>query len=229
MRIKTKVLALAAAAALSVSSSFASTLMQFELGEIKVSGNNMVNGTLAFISFGADGIFNSTPSGLALNSTSLISGDDIWLYARDIVGNNVQGNWQEQYSPAAVGQKFTALFIDSISSSQLNYSTGAFLGGLKIGTGAGSTSFQFGTYRTDSVETLGGNIPDPANWVLPSNVGATASFVAYSNTGDYTAADIVASLNTSGSFAVIPEPSTSSLLLAVSLAAITMRRRKINE
>lgn len=205
--------------------SYASTLMQFELGEIKVSGNNMVSGTLAFISFGADGVFNSTPSGLALNSTSLISGDDIWLYARDILGNNVQGNWQEQYSPAAVGQKFTALFIDSISSSQLNYSTGAFLGGLKIGTGAGTSSFQFGTYRTDSVETLGGNIPDPANWVLPSNVGATASFVAYSNTGDYTGPDITANLSTSSSFSVIPEPSTGVLLLLSSLLALSIQRR----
>ena len=226
MRIKIKILAVATAASLSVSACFASTLMQFEMGEIKVSGNNMVSGTLAFISFGADGVFNSTPSGLALNSTSLISGDDIWLYARDIVGNNVQGNWQEQYSSAAAGQKFTALFIDTISSTQLNYSTGAFLGGLKIGTGSGATSFQFGTYRTDSVETLGGNIPDPANWVLPANVGATASFIAYSNSGDYTGPDIVATLSTSSSFSVIPEPSTAWLLATGYLLTFLVKRRK---
>jgi hypothetical protein len=219
-------LSIAFAGWLTMPSLFASTLMQFELGELKVSGSDMVSGTLAFISFGADGIFNSTPSGLALNSTSLISGDDIWLYARDIVGNNVQGNWQEQYAPALVGQKFIALFINSISSSQLNYSTGAFLGGLKIGTGADSTSFQFGTYRTDSVETLGGNIPDPASWVLPANVGSTASFIAYSGTGDYVGQDFIANLNTTGLFTVIPEPSTSSLLLFGSLLALRNHRRK---
>ena len=205
--------------------SFASTLMQFELGEIKVSGNNMVSGTLAFISFGVDGVFNSTPSSLALNATSMVGGDDIWPFARNISGNNVQGNWQEQYSPAAVGQKFIALFIDSISNTQLNYSTGAFLGGLKIGSGAGTTPYKFGTYRTDSVETLGGNIADPANWVLPSNVGATASFVAYSNSGDYTGPDIVAALNTSGSFAVIPEPTSASLVLLGGLFLSSRNRR----
>lgn len=222
-----KILSLAVMSWVVISGSSASTLMQFELGEIKVSGNNMVNGTLAFISFGVDGVFNSSPSALALNGTSLISGDDIWLFARDITGNNVQGNWQEQYSPAAVGQKFTALFIDVISASQLNYSTGAFLGGLKIGTGVGTTSYQFGTYRTDSLETLGGNIADPASWVLPANVGATASFVAYSGTGDYTGPDFPANLITTGSFAVIPEPSAGSLLLVGSLLALGNRRRKI--
>lgn len=219
-------LSIAFAGWLTVPGLFASTLMQFELGELKVSGSNMTSGTLAFISFGVDGVFNSSPSALALNSTGLVAGDDIWLYARDIIGNNVQGNWQEQYSPAAVGQKFTAVFIDSISASQLNYSTGAFLGGLKIGTGVGVSSFQFGTYRTDSAETLGGNIPDPASWVLPANVGATASFVAYSGTGDYTGQDITANLITTGSFAVIPEPSAASLLLLGSFLALGNHRRK---
>lgn len=204
----------------------ASTLMQYEFGEVKASGSNMVSGTLAFISYGVDGLYNSLPSGLALNATSLVSGDDIWLYATSIANGTSQGNWQEQYTSAVAGQKFIAVFINSISNAQLNYTTGAFLGGLKIGSGAGSTSYGFGTYRTDSQETLGGSVADPASWVLPSNVGATASFIAYSNTGDYTGADLTASLSTTSSFSVIPEPSIASLLVISVIASMAVARKR---
>ena len=93
---------------------------------------------------------------------------------------SVQGNWTELYtSPVAVGQSITALFVSGLTSSDVNYSTGALLGGKRISL-SGGVSYAFGTYRNASAETLGSQVGYAIAWVLPANAGATASLIAYS-------------------------------------------------
>ena len=202
----------------------ASTLMQYDVG-IMTSGGSNVDGTLFFISSGTDATFNSAV--FSAGATNIINAQDSLLFATAISGGIAQGNWTESYvSPVAVGQTITALFVQGLTSSSVNYSTGAFLGGKSIGL-SGGTSYAFGTYRNSDAETFGGGDSSAIIWVCPSNSGSTVSLNAYSNTGSYVGGDLTANLATSASFNLIPEPSSVSLLALgmAGLVALRLRRK----
>jgi hypothetical protein len=228
MNRKSSLKLLVLTAALVVSTTHASTLMQYELGEI-TSGANLVNGTVYFVSWGADGIFQSSISSLT-GSTSLISGDDKWLHANSIIDGVTMSNWSEQYSTGvAAGHKFQAVFVADLFAADIDYATGSLLNGKSIGAiGAGPT-FYFGSFRTDNVETLQGNVPDPIAWTLPANVGATATIAAYSGTGGYSGySDYNAPLNVNNGFSLVPEPSTGALMMIGAAGLVALRRlRKV--
>ena len=201
----------------------ASTLMQYDVG-IMTSGGSNINGTLFFISSGTNGTFDS--GAFSSGATSIINAADSLLFATAISGGIAQGNWEENYvSPVAAGQSITALFVQDLTSSVVNYSTGAFLGGRSIGL-SGGTSYAFGTYRNASAETFNGGDTSAISWVLPANAGATVSLNAYSNTGSYTGGDLTANLATSASFNLIPEPSSASLLAIGVAGLVALRSRR---
>jgi len=201
----------------------ASTLMQYDVG-IMTSGGSNVNGTLFFISSGVNGTFDSGV--FNAGATSIINSADSLLWATEISGGIAQGNWTESYvSPVAAGQSITALFVQGLNSSVVNYSTGEFLSGKRIGL-SGGTSYAFGTYRNNAAETFGGGDTSAIPWVLPANAGAAVSLNAYSNTGTYTGADLTANLATSASFNLIPEPSSASLLALGVAGLVALRARR---
>ena len=202
----------------------ASTLMQFELGLVTSGGAN-VNGTVFFISSSTNTTFDSGT--FSAGATSIINAADSLLFASAITGGVAAGNWSELYaSPVAAGQSITALFVNGLTSSDVSYSTGAFLGGKSIGL-SGGTSYAFGTYRSSTADKIGNNVPDGIAWVLPADAGATASLIAYSGAGDYVGSDLTANLATSASFNLIPEPSSASLLAlgVAGLVALRVRRK----
>ena len=206
-----------------IHTSKASTLMNYELGQITSGGTNL-NGSIFFISSGTDGIFNSGT--FSQGATSIVNAADSLLFAIAVSDGNVQGSWTENYlSPVAAGQSITALFVNGLTSSDVSFSTGAFLGGKSVGL-LGGSSYAFGTYRSASPETVGSNVPDAIAWVLPANVGSTATISAYSGTGAYTGQDITANLATSGSFILIPEPSSASLLALGVAGLVALRARR---
>ena len=201
----------------------ASTLMNYELGEITSGGTNL-NGSIFFISTGSDGVFNS--GAFSSGATNIVNAADNLLFAGAVVGGNVQGSWNENYAFTVSGQSITALFVNGLTSSDVSFSTGAFLGGKSVGL-LGGTSYAFGTYRSDSRETVGNNVPDAIAWVLPPNSGGTGTVSAYSGTGAYTGQDITANLATNSSFNLVPEPSSASLLALgiAGLVALRIRRK----
>ena len=221
--MKNRNLILAALLTAWLPSTHASTLMQYDVG-IMTSGGSNINGTLFFISSGTNGTFDS--GAFSAGATSIINSADSLLFATAISGGIAQGNWTEHYvSPVAAGQSITALFVQDLTSSVVNYSTGAFLGGRSIGL-SGGTSYAFGTYRNASAETFGGGDTSAISWVLPANAGATVSLNAYSNTGSYTGGDLTANLATSASFNLIPEPSSASLLALGVAGLVALRARR---
>jgi len=231
MKLKMTAKAMLVAGLIGVSSAQASTLMQYELGDITLGSGAMLNGTVYFVSYGIDGALNSSLSSLATaQSTSLIGGDDKWLFANSVVGGNVQGNWVEQYNTGiAAGQSIVAFFVNGLSSSDVNYSTGLLLNSKNLGaSGAAGELRNWGSYRTNSIETLGDQVGDAISWVLPTNVGATATIVAYSGTGDYTGNDITANLQAVNSVYLVPEPSTGALMMIGAAGLVALRRlRKV--
>ena len=221
--MKNRILVLAGLLTAWLPSTHASTLMQYDVG-IVTSGGSAVNGTLFFISSGTNGTFDS--GAFSSGATSIINAADSLLFARAISGGIAQGNWTESYaSPVAVGQTITALFVQGLTSSDVSYSTGAFLGGRSIGL-SGGTSYAFGTYRNASAETFAGSDTSAISWVLPANAGATVSLNAYSNTGSYTGGELTANLATSASFNLIPEPSSASLLALGVAGLVALRARR---
>jgi hypothetical protein len=204
----------------------ASTLISYELGQITSSGLNISSGTLFFISSGADATFDSGV--FTVGATSMIKSSDSLLFATAIGAGVASGTWTELYNaPVAAGQSITALFVNGLTSADVNYATGAFTGGKAIGS-SGGTSFAFGTYRTPGVEDLTslGAVADAIAWVLPANTGATASLLAYSGSGDYAGGNFNATLGTSSSFNLIPEPSSASLLALGMAGLVALRARR---
>ena len=203
----------------------ASTLISYETGVITSGGVNINSGTLFFISSGTDATFDSGV--FNVGATSIIKSSDSLLFAAAIADGAAAGTWTEQYNaPVAAGQAITALFVSGLTSSDVSYSTGAFLGGKSIGL-SGGTSYAFGTYRTSSIDSAGGSVGDAIAWILPANTGATATLMAYSQTGAYSGTDLTANLATSSSFNLIPEPSSASLLAlgVAGLVALRVRRK----
>jgi hypothetical protein len=201
----------------------ASTLMNYELGEITSGGTNL-DGSIFFISTGSDGVFNS--STFSSGATNIVNAEDRLLFATAVVGGNVQGSWTEKYAfTVAPGQSITALFVNGLTSSDVSFTTGAFLGGKSVGL-LGGTSYAFGTYRSGSAETVGSNVPDAIAWVLPPDSGGTGTISAYSGTGAYTGQDITANLATISSFNLVPEPSSASLLVLGVAGLVALRARR---
>ena len=231
MKLRMKITAMLASAFMCLSPVHASTLMQYELGDITLGSGAMLNGTVYFVSYGVDGVLNSSISALATaQSTSLVAGDDKWLFANSVVGGNVQGNWTEQYSTGiAAGQSIVAFFVNNLTETDVNYSSGLLLNSKNLGiAGSGGSELAWGSYRTASVETLGGQVGDAIAWVLPTNVGSTASIIAYSGTGDYTGNDFNANLVAVNTVALVPEPSTGALMMIGAAGLVALRRlRKV--
>ncbi len=205
----------------------ASTLMSYDMGEFKSGGAIISSGTVFFISSGTDNAFDSGV--FTVGATSIVKSSDTLLFATAIGVGVASGTWTEQYiAPVAAGQTITALFVKGLTSSDVSFTTGAFTGGKSI-LASGGTSIAFGTYRTSSIDSAGGSVGDAIAWILPANTGATATLMAYSQTGDYVGTDITANLATSSAFnlgVAIPEPSSASLLALGMAGLVALRARR---
>jgi hypothetical protein len=193
------------------------------VAEITSAGSNISVGTLLFISHGADNAFQS--SGWAADSNNFLLGDDKLFAAVGITNGVASGALSDINVPTGTintTTKFTGLFLAGITSTELDYATGVLIGARKF-TASGGTTYQYGTYRTDSIESFGGASDGNIAWIFPAE-GATMGLSAYSNTGLYTGAAITASLATTSSFMVIPEPSIGSMLLIGILPFLRRRR-----
>ena len=203
----------------------ASTLMSYDMGELTSGGTIISSGTVFFISSGTDGTFDS--GSFAVGATSIIKSTDLILFAAAINANGIaSGNWSEAYTaPVAANQIITALFVKGLTSSDVSFTTGAFTGGKSI-IASGGTSIAFGTYRSAVADT--DVAADAISWILPANVGSTATLVAYSQTGDYGPTGVTANLATSSTFnlGVIPEPSSASLLALGMAGLVALRARR---
>jgi hypothetical protein len=206
----------------------ASTLMSYDMGQFTSGGASISSGTVFFISSGADATFDSGI--FTVGATSMIKSSDSLLFATAIGAGVASGTWTELYNaPVAVGQNITALFVGGLTSDDVSYTTGAFTGGKSI-LASGGTSIAFGTYRTSSIDSVGGSVGDAIAWILPANTGGTATLLAYSQTGDYVGTDITANLATSSAFNLgvvgIPEPSSASLLALGMAGLVALRARR---
>jgi hypothetical protein len=207
----------------------ASVTMNFDGGYFTSSASNISSGVLFVISSGINTTFDS---GAWLNgATSLINSDDKLVGYIDIVSGVAQGALQYEFATAGVaaGQKLTGLFVAGNVGSVISKTTGNLIGGNTF-LSTGGTSFNFGSYRTDTIETYGGNVGDGVAWVVPSD-GATLGLNVGSGTGAYEG-DIAANLGTTGTFNIgtlvaVPEPSVASLLAlgTVGLVALRVRRK----
>ena len=203
----------------------ASTLMSYDMGELRSGGTIISSGTVFFISSGTDGTFDS--GSFTVGATSIVKSTDSILFAAAINASGIaSGNWSEAYTaPVVANQIITALFVKGLTSSDVSFTTGAFTGGKSI-IASGGTSIAFGTYRSAVADTA--VAADAISWVLPANVGSTATLVAYSQTGDYGPTDVTANLATSSTFnlGVIPEPSSASLLALGMAGLVALRARR---
>jgi len=204
----------------------ASVTMNFDGGYFTSSGSNISSGVLFVISSGINTTFDS---GAWLNgATSIINSDDKLVGYVDITSGVAQGALRYDFTTAGVaaGQKLTGLFVAGNVGSVISKATGTLIGSNTF-LSTGGTSFDFGSYRTDTIETYGGNVGDGVAWFVPSD-GATLALNVGSGTGDYSG-DIAANLGTTGTFniGVIPEPSVPSLLAlgTVGLVALRVRRK----
>ena len=230
MNIHAKILSIGCALAIILalpSESSASITINYEVAEISSGGNLILSGTLFFISHGADNVLQS--SGWDTGS-SFIKGDDRFFWAAEIANGVAAGAIPSVNMPTgtvANTTKFTGIFVAGLTSTDVDYGTGSLLGG-KTFTLSGGTSYQFGGYRTDSIEDFGGDPTGNMAWVFPSD-GALLQLSAYSNTGStYTGGAITANLATSSSFNVVPEPSTGALMMIGAVGLVALRRlRKV--
>lgn len=204
-----------------------------DVGKITSGGTN-ASGVLFLVAHGANSaaLGYDTPS-FASPSTSIISGDDRLLTSVIFNGGVAQGTpdatFELNYTTlgVAAGTKFTGLFIAGPVSSYINTSTGALLSGYTFGTGTGSVPFTFGSYRTDVAEQFGGSDSSGIAWVLPSPGNYSLSAYTSSYAGGVTL-DVPATLATSGSFSIVPEPSTGTLMMIGAVGLVALRRlRKV--
>ena len=223
--MKNKIIILAALIVALAPTVKASTLMQFDMGEFTSGGAIVTSGTVFFISSGTDTTFDSGV--FTVGATSIVKSSDYLLFATAIgAGGTASGAWTEQYTaPIVAGQNITALFVKGLTSSDVSFTTGAFTGGKSI-LASGGTSIAFGTYRSAVADTAAAE--DAITWAIPVNAGATASLVAYSQTGAYGPTPVTANLATSSAFnlGLIPEPSSASLLALGMAGLVALRARR---
>jgi hypothetical protein len=198
------------------------SLSSFEIGEMTSGGNNIGNGSLFFISWGANGVFNSLSPG----SSNIVSGDDILFYAGSFLNGASSGALPNVPLTGGLvtGQTFSALFVKDLTSAQIDYMTGAFKNNLIVQS-SGVLQYAYGNYRTGNVANVGGN--ESMTWFIPA-AGVALNLYAYSNTGDYTGSSITANLATTSSFSLaVPEPSQWALIVTgiVGLGCVALRRR----
>ena len=198
-----------------------------EVAEITTGGANVASGTLLIISHGGN---NSLQSNSWTSGTSFISGDDTFFAAIAINNGVASATLANYLIPAGSTQNVTQLsgiFINGLTSSDIDYSTGSLLGG-KTFASTGGTSYAFGIYRSSTPEAFGAPSPgDNIGWLIPSD-GGTYNLSAYSGTGDYGNNDINASLGTTSSLNVVPEPSTGALMVLGAAGLVALRRlRKV--
>lgn len=221
-----------------VTTSKASVTINYDVGEITSGLGKISTGTLFFISHGTDNLLNS--SGWTTGS-SFILGDDSLFAAVEIANGVAQGALSSYALPATATSnttKFSAIFLNGVGSNIVDYATGA-LKIIPIGSEPSvqlafsnnaslrnAGTYQYGNYRTDSIEGFGAGPSGNMAWIFPAD-GATLSLSAYSGTGDYKGQDITASLSTTASVIIIPEPSSISLMSLglMGLAAMRLRRK----
>jgi len=205
-----------------------SITINYEVAEISSGGSLVFSGTLLFVSHGSDNNLNSL--GWTPGTSSFIRGDDRFFWAAEINNGVAAGAIPSVNMPTgtiANTTKFSGIFIAGLTSADLDYNTGSLLGGKTFAASGGDT-YNFGTYRTDSIEDFGGDPVGNMAWVFPSD-GALLQLSAYSNTGDtYTGGAITANLATSSTFNVVPEPSTGALMMIGAAGLVALRRlRKV--
>lgn len=196
-------------------------LQDFTIG---ASTNKISTGTLFFISHGTNNVFNSG-SGWSAGSSSFILGDDSFLALVPIVNGIADGALANLAAPAGTSYgstQFSILFIDGISLLP----NGSLLSGFTFGSGAGSTSYDYGTFRSSTIDRWGG---DPADLgYIAYQMPADSSTVSFYSVSADLAGDVVAALNTASSFSVIPEPSTGALMMIGAAGLVALRRlRKV--
>lgn len=214
-------------------SNAATTGIVVDVGYITSGGTN-VNGYLFLVAHGPSGATATydTPT-FAPGSTSILAGNDRLVDSIEIV-NGVAAT---RITPdpvatgVAVNTPFTGLFIAGNVASYINISTGSLLSGFSFGTGVGASSFQFGTYRTDTPETFNDTQTDAIGWAF-SATGNDFSLSAYTSSyaagSPNTVLDVPATLATTGSFSIIPEPSTGALMMIGAVGIVALRRlRKV--
>ena len=196
-------------------------LQDFTIG---ASTNKISNGSLLFISHGANNAFNSG-SGWSDGTSSFILGDDSFLALVPIVDGKADGAIANLAAPAGTSYgttQFSILFINGISLQ----SNGSLLAGFTFGSGAGSTSYDFGTFRSSTIDRWGG---DPADlgyiaYQMPADSAAVSFYSVSADQGG----DVAAALNTTSAFSIVPEPTSASLLMIGAAGLIALRRlRKV--
>jgi hypothetical protein len=203
----------------------ASITLNYDLMTFKYNVNNDINGTLLLISHGASNTFESG-SGWAAGSSSFLKGDDTLLAAVEIASGAANGSLPNISAPAGSTYgltKFTGLFINGLTNSDIDYNTGSLLGGLQFAS-VGGTSYWYGSYRSDNIEAYANDPTGKIAWTIPAD-GVTVDFWAASAGGDY-----AADLNAGSQFSLVPEPSSVTLFALGSIALFasrTIRNRKV--
>jgi len=216
------------ALALTSLSAKASITINFDIGEITSGGSLVSSGTFLFISHGTNNVLNS---GNWTSGSSFLQGDDLLMGAFSISNGTATSALPGYVSPAGYGStQFTGFFINGLTASDVDYSTGTLLNSKEFGNSG--TSYNFGSYRTGLIEGFFNGPSGNMAWVIPP-VGSALSLWAYTNTdlggsGLYTGAEITANLATSASFNIVPEPSTGALLMIGAAGLVALRRlRKV--
>jgi len=206
----------------------ASITLNYDLSIFTYNINNtVVSGTLLLISHGSSNVFESG-SGWAAGTTSFLRGNDTLLAAVAISDGIASGALNNIVAPAGStygSTQFTGLFINGLTSSNIDYSTGGLLGGLQFAS-SGGTSYWYGSYRSDNVEGYGNGPVGKINWTIPAD-GSTNDFWA---AGAGANGDYVADLDAGSQLSLVPEPSSATLLALGSIALFasrTIRKRKV--